>query len=280
MVYLILAVAASAAVTLVLRASGSGQGNRYGVLLGNYLTCVVLALIQTLRSPVLPGPVTVLCGVIGGVLFVVGLVMMQRSIEVNGASLTGAFSKLGLLVPLDLSIAVFREPVSAVRLAGILLACAAILVIHSDRSPDEVRSVSTPLLLGTLLGCGSGDAMAKVFEEVGEHAQEPQYFLILFICASLITYGLGCLEARKSGNRITRSELGSGILVGIPNYASAYLLLAALNRLPALLVYPVVSAGTLLVILVLSALLFQERLTRRMSVGVVMILAALVLLNV
>ena len=136
MIYLILAVAASSAVTLVLRAAGSSQGNRYGVLLGNYLTCVVLALIQTLRSPVLPGPVTVLCGVIGGVLFVVGLVMMQRSIEVNGASLTGAFSKLGLLVPLALSIAVFREPVSAVRLAGILLACAAILVIHSDRSPD------------------------------------------------------------------------------------------------------------------------------------------------
>jgi multidrug transporter EmrE-like cation transporter len=71
----------------------------------------------------------------------------------------------------------------------------------------------------------------------------------------------------------------SGILVGIPNYASAYLLLGALKRLPALLVYPAVSAGTLLVILVLSSILFQEQLTRRMLGGVCMILAALVLLN-
>ena len=279
MLYLILAIAASAAVTLVLRAVGNGAGNRYGVLLGNYLTCVVLALMQCLRNPSPVQGVTVLCGICGGVLFVLGLVMMQRSIQVNGASLTGAFSKLGLLVPLALSVLIFRESVSWIRLAGIVTAVAAILVIHSDSSPAKAHRVSTPLLLGTLLGCGSGDAMAKIFEEIGSPTQEPLYFLILFLCASLITFGLSGMERTKTGAAVTARDILGGILVGIPNYASAYLLLGALKRLPALLVYPAVSAGTLLVILILSSVLFQEQLTRRMLGGVCMILMALVLLN-
>ena len=137
MLYLILAIAASAAVTLVLRAVGNGSGNRYGVLLGNYLTCVVLALVQCLRNPAPIQGVTVFCGLCGGILFVLGLVMMQRSIQVNGASLTGAFSKLGLLVPLAVSVLIFRESVSWIRLAGIVTAVAAILVIHSDSSGKD-----------------------------------------------------------------------------------------------------------------------------------------------
>ena len=38
--------------------------------------------------------------VIGGFLFVAGLVLMQTSVAANGAALTAAFSKLGLIVPL------------------------------------------------------------------------------------------------------------------------------------------------------------------------------------
>lgn len=277
--YLIPAVLASAAVTLVLKAAGS-SGNRYGVLLGNYLTCLCLALVSAIRAGVMPEPVTVLCGLIGGVLFVAGLVMMQKSIEVNGASLTGAFSKLGLLVPLALSILVFHEKLTWLRFAGILLSCAAMVLIHSRPDSGPSGKISTLLLMGALLGCGSGDAMAKIFEETGSPSQAPAYFLILFACASVITAVLGAMEQSRTKKPVTVKNLASGILVGIPNYFSASLLLGALNYLPALLVYPVCSAGSLVMILLLSRLFFKEELTRRAAAGIVMIIAALVLLNI
>ena len=279
MIYIILAVAASAAVTLVMKAAGNGKGNRYGILLGNYLTCVFLALIQRRPAGLRPDSVTVLCGIIGGILFVAGLVMMQKSIPANGASLTAAFSKLGLLVPLLLSVAVFHERLTLTRTAGILLAMAAILVIHSAPSEPSSGKISTPLLAGVLLGCGSGDAMAKVFEEIGEPAQESLYFLILFAAASLITYGLSVPETKRTGLRIRKEDLLAGVAVGIPNYYSAAMLLKALDRLPAILAYPVCSAGSLVLIILLSGLLFRERLRSRTLKGILMILAALVLLN-
>ena len=279
MIYIVLAVAASAAVTLVMKAVGNGKGNRYGILLGNYLTCVCLALLQRRPAGLRPDPVTFFCGIIGGVLFVAGLVMMQKSIPANGASLTAAFSKLGLLVPLVLSVTVFHEHLTLVRAAGILLAIAAILVIHSAPSEPSSERLSTPLLAGVLLGCGSGDAMAKVFEETGLQSQESLYFLILFAAASLITYGLSVSETKRTGVHIRKEDLLSGIAVGIPNYYSAAMLLKALDRLPAILVYPFSSAGSLVLIILLSGLLFRERLRSRTLFGVLMILVSLVLLN-
>jgi multidrug transporter EmrE-like cation transporter len=71
----------------------------------------------------------------------------------------------------------------------------------------------------------------------------------------------------------------AGAAVGVPNYFSSYLLLQALVSLPAFFVYPVFSTGTILVVLLCSALLFKERPVRRQLAGIGVILAALALLN-
>ena len=75
------------------------------------------------------------------------------------------------------------------------------------------------------------------------------------------------------------SEFLAGIAVGIPNYFASSLLLRALVRLPAFLVYTCFSTGTILVVALVSALAFRERPERRQQLGLVIILAALVLLN-
>lgn len=140
-------------------------------------------------------------------------------------------------------------------------------------------SRSLPLLLLTLLAGGGADAMAKVFEQLGRPGEDRLYFFYLFLTAAVLTGALALLERHRTGKRILLPELAAGIAVGVPNYFSSYLLLAALQRLPAFLVYPVFSTGTILLVLLLSALLFRERLNRRQVLGMGLILAALVLLN-
>ena len=285
--YIVFAALSSAALTLVLKWFRDPKGTRYGLLLGNYLTCTLIAFIQMPDKSRFysAAPATLLMSAVSGFLYVAGLVCMQTSVRVNGAALSSAFSKLGISIPLLMSFLFFGEVPTLFRAAGLLTALGAIVVLNprekktgpdSDTTPDRV---SLPILLLTLLACGSSEAMAKVFRHCGDPEEDTRYFFFLFLTASLLTGILSIAEYVKSGKSIRFGELSAGILAGIPNYFSSFFLLKALMGLPAILVYPAFSVGTILLVTAAGALLFRERLIRRQWIGLSLILAALVMLN-
>ena len=85
-----------------------------------------------------------------------------------------------------------------------------------------------------------------------------------------------CIARRQS---LTGSDLLFGLLIGAPNYFSSRFLLLSLNDVPAVIAYPTYSVGTIVLIALLGVWLFHERLSRRQTLAMGMILAALALLN-
>jgi len=290
MIYLLLAILSSASMTLGLKFFEDDNANRYGIILGNYLTCVCISLILMPDRGRLFSmeSTTLLCGVIGGFLFVAGLTTIQKSIPANGASLTAAFARLGLIVSLAASIFLFGERPGALQIAGMVLVIAAVFLINADTSgvtgaenvQKEKGTGALSLLLITMLAGGLADTMAKVFETVGSREEDTAYFFVLFVTASVITAFLGFREYKKTGKKIAARKLLAGVAVGIPNYFSASLFLQALIYLPAVVAYPVFSTGSIILVMLCSALFFKERLGSRQLAGIGIILAALVLLNV
>ena len=280
MLFLLLAILSSASMALALRFFRDPAGNRYGIILGNYLTCILLAALLTPREQSLlqTSPATLCMGVVSGLFYVAALVLMQSSVHRSGAGLSSAFARLGLLVSLLVSILWFGERPGPVQLLGVLLVLAALVLIRGGDEGGRAKKGFWLLLL-TLLCSGGADAMSKVFEQLGDPSQSTHFFFWLFLTALLLTAGLALAERLRRGKRLLLRELAAGVAVGVPNYFSSWLLLLALQRLPAFLAYPVYSTGTILLVLGAGALLFRERLTRRQGVGIGLILAALVLLN-
>ncbi len=301
--YLFLATFSSALMAIFLKAFQSDTDNRYGILVGNYITCLVLALVvMPDRSLLLhPQPATLVCGLVCGVLFVACLIVMQSSIRANGAILTSAFGKLGLLIPLAAGILVLHETPTPIQWVGIVLVIAAILMINrqednqgnasrsagdtatDDNSANVSASRSTRgllLLLLVLLISGFADGMAKVFEQVGERSQDTLYIFIVFLVAGLFAFALMILETKKTGRKVSRNNLLAGITVGIPNYFSSLLLLKTLAKLPAFITYPAFSTGAILIVTLVSTVAFKEKPGKAQILGLGMILVALILLNI
>lgn len=82
------------------------------------------------------------------------------------------------------------------------------------------------------------------------------------------------------GQRVGKWEAIFGLLVGIPNFFSSKFLLRALEDVLAVVAYPVYSVGGILVVTLAGVMLFRERLEKKQWLGMAMILAALVLLNI
>ena len=284
-IFLLLAIISSASVSLILKLFSEPKGSRFGLFLGNYLVCVGIAVSGIIRQPAIhpPDAVMLILGLISGVLFIAGLVGMQSSIHQNGATLTAAFAKLGLIIPLAISILLYGERPHALQIIGLMLVFAAIFIIHpvdKGEKKDSPQAVRILPLVTVLMVCGSGDAMIKIFEHTGQADNGSMFFLVLFGSAGILTLVFLCLEYRKTGRGLYLPEFLAGMVVGVPNYFASALLLKALTKFPAFITYPSYSTGTILLVLIVSSLLFHERISRRTGAGLAVILAALVILNI
>ena len=213
-------------------------------------------------------------GGINGVLYLAGFVLLQRNIRTNGVVLSSTFIKLGLLVSMVVSVLFFGERPELWQWAGFLLAVAAIVLMNYR--PGEGKVGITAGLLLLLLAGGGGDAMSKVFEELGNPAYSGHFLLYTFLVAFCLCAILSGSRKEKAGKR----EWLFGLLIGIPNFFSAMFLLGAVKDLAAVIVYPVYSVATILVVTVTGILAFREKLEKRQWMALAMILVALVLLNI
>ena len=277
MVYLLLAIASSALISVIMRLSADKVKGNLSMLATNYVICMLLSVVYA-GGNVLPvkeeGFSAALgLGVLGGVLFLAAFVLMQRSTIRNGVVLSSLYMKLGLLVPMVLSVAAFGEMPAAVQIVGFCLAVGAIVLMNADKGARGGLRADLMLLL--LVG-GGADAMAKIYEEFGPAALNGQYLFYVFFVALVLCGALVILKKEKPG----KNELMFGALIGIPNFFSSRFLLGALGQIPAVVVYPTFSVATILLVTLAGVAAFKERLTAKQWIGLGVILVALVLLNI
>ena len=274
MIYLILAIASSAMISVFMRLSSHRIQNNIAMLVVNYLTCLVIAAVYTNRrlfSWTTSIPNALALGLFQGVLYLGGFVLFQYNVQKNGVVLSSLFMRLGLLVPLAVSMVLFSEIPTGFQIFGVVLAIAAIVVMSAGP-----KGRLAPALLLLLFASGSADAMSKIFEQWGDPGLSEHFLFYTFLAAAILCVGLMLLRRQRIG----KQELIFGVLVGLPNFFSAKFLLAALTQLPGVLVYPTFSVGTILLVMLAGTVLFREKLTRRQAVAATIILCALLLLNI
>lgn len=277
MFYLLCAIISSALVSIIMRLSTDKVENNISMLAMNYLMCSVVAAAYAGFGQLFPQTetlgATLGMGVFQGILYLLSFILLQVNVRKNGVVLPATFMKLGLLVPMVISIFLFREIPAPMQIIGFCIATAAILLINLDKSQSAVSFKAGLILL--LLINGTGDAMAKVYEEIGDPALSAQFLFYTFAIAFVLCMGLVAFKKQKIG----KSEIFYGFLVGVPNYFSAKFLLAALNTVPAVITYPTYSVGTILLVTLTGVGFFKEKLGKKQWMGLGIILIALILLN-
>lgn len=279
MLYLILAIFSSAMVSIVMRLSEGKAENNLGMLVMNYLMCSLLgagsAGAGNLFAPSDPGlAITTAMGCVNGVLYLVSFVLFQYNVRKNGVVLSATFMKLGLLVTMVVSVCIYAELPGLTEALGFALAVSAIVLIHYKKETGTGGFRAG--LLWLLLCGGMADAMSKIFEESGVPGMENQFLFFTFATALVFCF----LLMLGKGQRIGSREVLFGLLIGIPNFYSSKFLLRSLADVAAVIAYPMYSVGTIAVVTLAGILLFRERLEKRQWAALVMILAALVLLNI
>ena len=275
MLYLILAICSSALVAIIMRVAQPRIQNPIGLLAGNYILCTLLALMMSVPSLGDSGglPFCIGLGIINGLVYLGGFILMQWSTRYNGVVLSSIFMKLGILVSTLISVIWFREIPTGLQVTGFILAVLAIIVINYRKGTTLSRG-SWALLLMLCLS-GLSDGTSKIYEVFGNPNIEN-----LFLCFTFGSALLFCLWfMHHKGEQLGKKELLYGSLLGIPNFFSSLFLLKALGSVPGVIAFPSYSVATILVVAVTGIVVFREKLKKKQILGGILICIALALLN-
>ncbi len=296
MIYLILAILCSSSIAMIFKISEGQNLNRLAVTSFNYLCASLVALFMLLvdfpelgvgggsfESVVLKNETLfslnssvfwgISVGVFAGVFFFLSFLFYQKSVRESGMSLSGAFGKLGILIPMLFSLVIWREYPRILQWTGIAMALLSILLLNwpFGRSGNGVK-VSLILLF---VSGGLAEFTNKLFQNYTVPGCKNVFLLSVFSSAFLISF----LVLSKSRTQFKKREVLTGFLVGLPNLFSSFFLIAALESIKGSVAFPVYSAGSVALISFGGFVVFGEKLRRLEVFALAMVLLSLIMVN-
>lgn len=213
-------------------------------------------------------------GSIAGVFFFLSFIFYQKSVKENGVALSGTFAKLGILIPMIFSIILWRELPTSLQWIGIVLSLIAIIIVNLSKASRDKFDVNTTLILLFLFG-GMAEFSNKIYQNYALNDYKDVFLFFVFFVAFLIS----SVYSIKKKSTFTLKDVFIGFGVGIPNLFSSYFLILALDTLKTSVVFPIYSAGSIVLITILGWLIFGETIKRKNVIAIVMIIIALILMN-
>ncbi len=196
-----------------------------------------------------------------------------------GASSATVISVLSILVPIGFGIFWWQEKPGSWQIAGITLALTSLMLIGGQKKNSRAAVAQpwfAPLVLGVFfLLCGTSRLAQEAFRHWCSRDQILSFNFVAF-CVAAFPSTLLLLARRK---RIRASEFIFGGGMGLCNFLQTLFILEALQRFEGFIVFPVVSAGAIVLTTLVATGTLGERLTARSYLGIAIAAISLVLLK-
>ncbi|WP_292892167.1 EamA family transporter [Nonlabens sp.] len=215
-----------------------------------------------------------------GVVFISIFNVMALTSQRNGLSVAAVSGKMSLVIPVIAGIWLYEESIGWMKVVGILLALLSVY-LTSVTSKEGLTFNKSLLLLPFVLFLGSGviDTTIKYAEITHvPSGDEPLFSAICFAMAFVIGILVLIYEATQK-RFLTFRSIVAGVVLGVPNYYSIYFLIKTLkNGMESSVVYPINHVGTVLFTSVLGVWLFKEKLLPKNYMGIVVAVAAILMI--
>ena len=260
--YLLFTIICSTSIALILKHSDTHKGESIVLLAGNYLVASLVAFSLLIFSDSKSFSIeTLFFGSGLGLLFVISFFVYAKAINMAGTGLATTSSRLSVIIPIAFSIIIFNEEPKVNHLFGFAFTFITFIFFYysvKGNHSDGDGIIKYLVLLGVFIGIGINDFAMKVFKSWRSPEEEP--FFVLFIFGSAFIYSTLYIIIRKIKVEVHTSMWG--LVLGVPNVFSTIFLLAALSVLPAILVYPFMNVGIILLTTLLAFIIWEEKLNR------------------
>lgn len=296
MLNILLCVIFSASLIVLFKIAGQRQVRAFPMIVVNYW---VAALCGLLLCPKLPGVDYVVAApwlplaLLLGVMFITVFNLIGLSTVRSGIAVTAIAQKMSLVIPIVAAILFFGETLLWVKVLGIVMALASILmttykpkklIAQDDITPGK-PSLKLAFMLPLIVFFGSGlcDTVVNIINKKHLQAHDTDLLnTILFTTAAIGGSLVLLVQLARRKEQIALRDAVFGVVMGVPNYFSLYFLLKALQQpnMESSTVFPIVNIGVVTTAAIVAYFGFKEHLTPLNIAGIALAVAAILVLTV
>lgn len=215
--------------------------------------------------------------------------LYQIALSCGPTSISALIATLASIVPLVTSAAIYREPLSAVNIVGVILIIVT-LVMNADVKRDigkgKVRSASRKwfgLILLAFCANSLGMISQQVYAKTTGATSSSTFVACSSITASLFAllfFVLLLLKGHKMSYKIAPLKILPCVAVGVILCVFQIIHTYAMAIIPGTVLFPSYSSGATITIALSSRLVFCEKLSRSQLASLVIGIVAIVLINI
>ncbi len=289
MIYLILGIAANAAIFLAFRSFSIFKIDNMQAIVVNYIVCVLTGLIF-IENPSMLSSLDYTAAwswtaVSIGILLVIGFYAASLTSQLLGVSVTSVASKMSMMFPVLFSLFFMKiesKTFTYLNYTGMALALIAIYLssIRENNDTKVFHSKRYLLLLPFIVFLAGG--LIDIGLNYSNHrlinANNVGAFTVVLFAGAAFS---GLLSLFFQKGKFKLKNLFGGAALGVINYFSLFFVLKALTAFEnnGAVFYPIYNVGIIMVSSFAAMLIFKERLSKINFVGLTLAILALFLLS-
>lgn len=256
---------------------------RYGIntlqaIVVNYFVCVIMASLVlgefAIEAEVVEKdwfPYAILLGFI----FISGFNLIAYSVQKIGITITTIMQKMSIVLTVPVAVWMYNESMSAWKISGLLLGLVAIYLTNKKDKDEVAVPVSNWLLavpvIVLLMAVAIETGLQYVQETFLEGKGGLKFTATLFGCAGstgLILVIFGLITGRL---KFSYKNILAGIVLGIPNFFSIYLIIVAIKEgWEGSVFFPINNVSVLALSALIGFWFFNEKLSKANVIGLIL----------
>ena len=196
-------------------------------------------------------------------------------------SLTALCVSYSLILPTFYGIIVLKDNIGTFLIPGIILWVISLFLIN--KKSDEGGKISFKWIIFILLAFvgNGGCSIAQKEQQIRFSGQYKNEFMVVAMAiVTVVAFIMGLVKEKKEGLQYAKTGIIPALLCGIINGAMNLLVMILTGTMPVSIVFPIISAGSIILSYLASTFMFKEKLTKTQIVGFVVGILAVVLLNI
>jgi drug/metabolite transporter (DMT)-like permease len=284
MIYLLLSVFSSSLIFVLFKLFPTFRIDTFQAIVFNYFTAFFLGIFlygNTWKSVFLYAgnwPYFACCCAL---LFISLFILMGISSQKNGVSSTSIAVKMSMAISLIIIIIAYNESLSVFKIAGILLAFIGVFLVTYEKQKERKETSFLWILLVLFLGSGLLDFLLNYVQKYELNQLTPSLFSAIgFGIAGLIGLIILSFLFVKKQRVFSLRNIVAGIVLGVPNYFSIYLLIVSYQS-TGWNDSTVLAVNNVLVVILaafIGFIVFKEKVNKQKILGFVTAVVAIILL--